>query len=296
MSHDHAYLQPPHPLTGSRSRSPAPPAWAAGGPSTADAPRPTTPPRCGTPRPPPRTWTSSTGWPACAVRASASCSGVRTWPDQARILRGEPAPAGPCRPTHPRARIAIIGLAPAANGNLHRRACSRDRAGDWDGRGAAPRRIRRARDREHRGRRAGPARGPRWSPRRRARPPSPPPTRRPRAVAGLDREIALLTQLRGVLALARIAWQTALARPCGMGWQAPRRAPQSRARRRRRPCAPGRPARAARGGCYHVSQRNTFTRAPTASRRRRRPRWPPRRPPQHGPHRRRDRRPRRGGS
>ena len=134
MSHDHAY-QLPHPLTGQPFPSPVPPGsgWPED-PAPADAP---------------------VAHDAAAVRdlaATASdvdqlngmasvcraCERLVQWrEDVAQTKRasfaGEPYWGRPV-PSYgdPRARIAIIGLAPAANGgNRTGRMFTGDRAGDW---------------------------------------------------------------------------------------------------------------------------------------------------------------------
>lgn len=160
----------------------------------------------------------------------------------------------------PRARIAIIGLAPAANGgNRTGRMFTGDRAGDWIY--AA---LHRAGFAEHETvSTAGDGQalhGVRMVAPVRCAPPANKPTPDEKAACGgwFDREIALLTELRGILALGGIAWQTVLAAAVRMGWEVPRPRPKfghGVVVPLRTP--DGRDVRLV--GCYHVSQRNTFT-------------------------------------
>ncbi|MGX5669962.1 uracil-DNA glycosylase [Kocuria rhizophila] len=160
----------------------------------------------------------------------------------------------------PRARIAIIGLAPAANGgNRTGRMFTGDRAGDWIY--AA---LHRAGFAEHETvSTAGDGQdlhGVRMVAPVRCAPPANKPTPDEKAACGgwFDREIALLTELRGILALGGIAWQTVLAAAVRMGWGVPRPRPKFGHGAVVPLCTPdGRDVRLV--GCYHVSQRNTFT-------------------------------------
>ncbi|WP_144827450.1 uracil-DNA glycosylase [Kocuria rhizophila] len=160
----------------------------------------------------------------------------------------------------PRARVAVIGLAPAANGgNRTGRMFTGDRAGDWIY--AA---LHRAGFAEHETvSTAGDGQalhGVRMVAPVRCAPPANKPTPDEKAACGgwFDREIALLTELRGILALGGIAWQTVLAAAVRMGWEVPRPRPKfghGVVVPLRTP--DGRDVRLV--GCYHVSQRNTFT-------------------------------------
>jgi len=160
----------------------------------------------------------------------------------------------------PRARVAVIGLAPAANGgNRTGRMFTGDRAGDWIY--AA---LHRAGFAEHETvSTAGDGQaldGVRMVAPVRCAPPANKPTPDEKAACGgwFDREIALLTELQGILALGGIAWQTVFAAAVRMGWEVPRPRPKfghGVVVPLRTP--DGRDVRLV--GCYHVSQRNTFT-------------------------------------
>ncbi|WP_423446113.1 uracil-DNA glycosylase [Kocuria sp. KSNUG] len=183
-----------------------------------------------------------------ATRKRASFAGEPYW--------GRPVPSY----GDPQARVAIIGLAPAANGgNRTGRMFTGDRAGDWIY--AA---LYRAGFAEHET--VGTAgdgqalHGVRMVAPVRCAPPANKPTPDEKAACGgwFDREIGLLTELHGILALGGIAWQTVLAAAVRMGWEVPRPRPKfghGAVVPLRTP--DGRDVRLV--GCYHVSQRNTFT-------------------------------------
>ncbi|MDO4918830.1 uracil-DNA glycosylase [Kocuria sp.] len=160
----------------------------------------------------------------------------------------------------PRARLAVIGLAPAANGgNRTGRMFTGDRAGDWIY--AA---LHRAGFAEHEtvstagdGQRL---RGVRMISPVRCAPPANKPTPEEKAACGgwFDREVEMLTELHGMLALGGIAWQTVLTAAARMGWEVPRPRPRFGHGAVVSLHTPdGRDVRLV--GCYHVSQRNTFT-------------------------------------
>ena len=160
----------------------------------------------------------------------------------------------------PSARLVIVGLAPAANGgNRTGRMFTGDRAGDWIYAAlyragfAAHETVSTAGDGQT-------LRGVRMIAPVRCAPPENKPTPDEKAACSgwFEREIALLPHLESMLALGGIAWQTTLAAAARMGWEVPRPRPKfghGAVARLRTP--QGRTVRLV--GCYHVSQRNTFT-------------------------------------
>jgi len=155
----------------------------------------------------------------------------------------------------PQARIALIGLAPAAHGaNRTGRMFTGDASGDFLWR--ALHRVGLASQAE--GRRADDGltlRGVRVTAAVRCAPPANKPTPAEQAACRpyLDRELALLTELRVIVALGGLAWDAALRSLRALGHPTPRPKPRF---------AHG--ALAAIGpyqllGTYHPSQQNTFT-------------------------------------
>jgi uracil-DNA glycosylase family 4 len=155
----------------------------------------------------------------------------------------------------PRARVAVVGLAPAANGaNRTGRMFTGDRSGEW---------LYAALHR------AGFANQPQ-SERRgdglrlrdayvtavvRCAPPAnrPTPEERDRCLPYLERELALLERCRVIVALGSFAWDGALRAARALGEEVPRPRPRF-----------GHGAEADLGrwqllGCFHPSQQNTFT-------------------------------------
>ncbi|CAL8898839.1 uracil-DNA glycosylase [Kocuria varians] len=183
-----------------------------------------------------------------AQRKRASFAGEPYW--------GRPVPSY----GDPRAGFAIIGLAPAANGgNRTGRMFTGDRSGDW-----VYAALHRAGFAEHATvSTAGDGQelhGVRMIAPVRCAPPANKPLPQEKATCSgwFDREIALLPELHGMLALGGIAWQTVLAAAVRMGWEVPRPRPKfghGTVVMLRTP--DGRDVRLV--GCYHVSQRNTFT-------------------------------------
>ena len=183
-----------------------------------------------------------------AERKRASFAGEPYW--------GRPVPSY----GDPHARFAVVGLAPAANGgNRTGRMFTGDRSGGW-----VYAALHRAGYAEHETvSTAGDGQalhGVRMIAPVRCAPPANKPTPEEKATCSgwFDREIELLPELRGMLALGGIAWQTVLAATARMGWEVPRPRPKfghGAVAWLRTP--DGRDIRLV--GCYHVSQRNTFT-------------------------------------
>lgn len=160
----------------------------------------------------------------------------------------------------PGAGILIVGLAPAANGtNRSGRMFTGDRSGDWLW--AACHRAHLAAMPTSRAAGDGQALiGARMTAAVRCAPPANKPTGTERATCApfLAREIALMPNVRVLLALGGLAWQATLAVARGSGWQVPRPVPKF-----------GHGATAVltdpQGrkvtllGSYHPSQQNTFT-------------------------------------
>jgi uracil-DNA glycosylase family 4 len=155
----------------------------------------------------------------------------------------------------PAARLAIVGLAPAAHGaNRTGRMFTGDRSGDWLY--AALHRAgyanRPASERRDDGLRLSDAYVTAVV---RCAPPAnrPTPAERDNCLPYLERELALLERCRTIVALGAFAWDGALRAIRALGGEVPR--PQPRF---------GHGAEAAVGrwtllGCYHPSQQNTFT-------------------------------------
>lgn len=169
---------------------------------------------------------------------------------------GRPAPSiGPAG-----ARIYVVGLAPAANGsNRTGRMFTGDRAGDWlwgafhrAGLAALPTSEHAGDGQELLGARMGAA--------VRCAPPLNKPTtgEKGTCLPWIARELALMSELRVLVALGGIAWDTALRVARGAGWEVPRPKPAF---------GHGAEAELVRPdgvpvvllGSYHPSQQNTFT-------------------------------------
>jgi uracil-DNA glycosylase family 4 len=176
--------------------------------------------------------------------------------DPPRRYRGEDYWARPLNGFgDPAARLAIVGLAPAAHGaNRTGRMFTGDRSGEW---------LYAALHR------AGLATGP-VSERRgddlrltdayltavvRCAPPAnrPTPDERDNCLSYLERELTLLTECRAILALGSFAWDGVLRALRGLGAAVPRPRPRFGHE------AEARVGRWALVGSYHPSQQNTFT-------------------------------------
>ena len=155
----------------------------------------------------------------------------------------------------PRARVAVVGLAPAANGaNRTGRMFTGDRSGEWlyaalHRAGFANRPESERRDDELRLRDA-------WvTAVVRCAPPAnkPTPDERDNCLPYLERELELLERCRVLVALGAFAWDGALRAARALGAELPRPRPRF-----------GHGAEADLGrwrllGCFHPSQQNTFT-------------------------------------
>lgn len=198
---------------------------------------------------------------AAEIRACRRCPRLVEWrearaADPPRRFRGEEYWARPLDGFgDPAARLAIVGLAPAAHGaNRTGRMFTGDRSGDWlyaalhrAGYASRP-------GSERRGDGLG-LRDAYVTAVVRCAPPAnrPAPAERDRCLPYLERELELLDRCRVVLALGAFAWDGALRAMRGLGAELPRPRPRF---------GHGAEARAGRWallGCYHPSQQNTFT-------------------------------------
>jgi uracil-DNA glycosylase family 4 len=155
----------------------------------------------------------------------------------------------------PTARLAIVGLAPAAHGaNRTGRMFTGDRSGEWlyaalHRAGYASRPSSKHRDDDLRLRDAYVTAVVRCAPPAN----QPTPQERDNCLPYLERELALLERCRTIVALGAFAWDGALRAIAALGGEVPRPKPRF-----------GHGAEAVAGrwtllGCYHPSQQNTFT-------------------------------------
>ena len=207
--------------------------------------------------------TDADDWIALAstIHACHRCPRLVAWreeraADPPRRFRGEEYWARPLDGFgDPAARVAIVGLAPAAHGaNRTGRMFTGDRSGEWLY--AALHRAgfadRPASERRGDGLRL---RDAYVTAVVRCAPPAnrPTPEERDACLPYLERELALLERCRTIVALGAFAWDGALRAIRALGGEVPRPKPRF---------AHGAEAEAGRWtllGCYHPSQQNTFT-------------------------------------
>jgi uracil-DNA glycosylase family 4 len=198
---------------------------------------------------------------AAEVHACRRCPRLVAWREAAaadppRRFRGEEYWARPVDGFgDPAARIAIVGLAPAAHGaNRTGRMFTGDRSGDWLY--AALHRAGLA-NRPHAERRGDGLRllDAYVTATVRCAPPAnrPTPAERDNCLPYLERELALLERCRVIVALGGFGWDGALRAARALGVEVPRPRPRF-----------GHGAEVGVGswtllGCYHPSQQNTFT-------------------------------------
>jgi uracil-DNA glycosylase family 4 len=198
---------------------------------------------------------------AAEIHACRRCSRLVEWreacaADPPRRYQGEDYWARPLDGFgDPEARLAIVGLAPAAHGaNRTGRMFTGDRSGEWlyaalhrAGYASQP-----SSERRGDGLRLNDAYVTAVV---RCAPPAnrPPPPARDNCLPYLTRELALLERCQIVVALGAFAWDGALRAIHGLGVEVPRPRPRFRH---------GAEAQLGRWdllGCYHPSQQNTFT-------------------------------------
>ncbi len=198
---------------------------------------------------------------AAEIHACRRCPRLGEWrearaADPPRRYRGEEYWARPLSGFgDPAARVAIVGLAPAAHGaNRTGRMFTGDRSGEW-----LYATLHRAgyANRPHSERRGDELRlsNAYVTAVVRCAPPAnrPSPAERDNCVPYLERELALLDRSELIVALGAFAWDGALRAIRGLGGEIPRPRPRF---------GHGAEARAGRWtllGCYHPSQQNTFT-------------------------------------
>jgi uracil-DNA glycosylase family 4 len=198
---------------------------------------------------------------ATEIHACHLCPRLVEWrkeraADPPRRFRGEEYWARPLDGVgDPAARVAIVGLAPAAHGaNRTGRMFTGDRSGEWlyaalHRAGFANRAASEHRDDGLRLRDAYVTAVVRCAPPANR----PTPEERDRCLPYLERELELLAECRTIVALGAFAWDGALRAIRALGGEVPKPRPRF---------GHGAETRAGRWallGCYHPSQQNTFT-------------------------------------
>lgn len=209
------------------------------------------------------------GWGELDARVSVcrACPRLVAWREEVAVTKRKSLAQEPYwgRPVpgwgDPRARLLVVGLAPAAHGgNRTGRVFTGDRSGDWifaalyrAGLAAQPDSLHAADGQRLRGVRIAAA--------VRCAPPDnqPTPAERDTCAPWLDAEVHLLDPtLVSMLALGGFAWQAALACAARLSWRVPRPRPRFGHGAQVLLDRPdGAPVRLV--GSYHVSQQNTFT-------------------------------------
>ncbi|MGE5407023.1 MAG: uracil-DNA glycosylase [Syntrophothermus sp.] len=204
---------------------------------------------------------------AAEVHACRRCPRLVEWregvaADPPRRYRGQRYWARPVDGFgDPAARIAVIGLAPAANGaNRTGRMFTGDRSGDWLYAALHRAGLANRAESEHRGDGLR-LRGAYVTAVVRCAPPAnrPTPAERDECLPDLERELELLGRCRVLVALGAFAWDGALRAARALGAEVPRPRPRF-----------GHGAEVDLGrwrllGCFHPSQQNTFTGRLTAA-------------------------------
>jgi uracil-DNA glycosylase family 4 len=182
--------------------------------------------------------------------------------DPPRRYRGQPYWARPVPGFgDPRARIVVVGLAPAAHGgNRTGRVFTGDRSGDWLF--AAMHRAGLANQPHSESADDGLRLGDAWvTAVNRCAPPGnrPTPEERDNCLPYLVRELRLLERARAIVALGSYAWVNSIRALAELGAEPPRPRPRFGHGAEAVIALPGRRRPLMLVGCFHPSQQNTFT-------------------------------------